>query len=162
MTSETILIKMVLDAWHTHIKRTDDLFNSLSDDQLMKEIAPGRNRGVYLLGHLAAVHDRILPLLELGNAIHPELWDPFVERPDKEVTELPATQTLRQYWKDINTTLAGNISSLTPETWFQKHTSVSAADFALEPHRNKLNIIVNRTNHLANHLGQLLLLKERD
>jgi hypothetical protein len=162
MTSETIFIKMVLDAWSTHTKRTDELFNSLSDEQLMKEIAPGRNRGVYLLGHLAAVHDRILPLLELGNPLHSELWDPFVERPDKEATELPATQTLRQYWKEINTNLAGNISSLSPEAWFQKHTSVSAEDFAKEPHRNKLNIIVNRTNHLANHLGQLLLLKSKD
>jgi hypothetical protein len=159
MTNETIFIKMVLDAWLTHIKRTDELFNSLPDEQLMKEIAPGRNRGVYLLGHLAAVHDRILPLLGLGHPLHPELWNPFVERPDKEVTELPATQVLRQYWNEINTNLAGKISSLSPEDWFQKHTSVSPEDFAKEPHRNKLNIIVNRTNHLANHLGQLLLLK---
>lgn len=68
MTSEDIFIKMVLDAWHTHIKRTDELFNSLSDEQLMKEIAQGRNRGIYLLGHLAAVHDRILPLLGTGRS----------------------------------------------------------------------------------------------
>src|SRR3954466_8422345 len=120
MTSETIFIKMVLDAWRTYIKRTDELFDSLSDEQLMKEIAPGKNRGVYLLGHLAAVHDRILPLLELGNPLYSELWEPFVERPDKEVTALPATQALRQYWKEINTNLAGNISSLLPEAWFQK------------------------------------------
>ncbi|WP_018616892.1 DinB family protein [Segetibacter koreensis] len=162
MTSETVLIKMVLDAWNTHLKRTDELFNSLSDEQLMKEIAPGRNRGIYLLGHLAAVHDRILPLLELGSSLHPELWQPFVERPDKEVTELPTTQMLRQCWKEINTNLANKISALSPETWFQKHTSVSEEDFAKERHRNKLNIIVNRTNHLANHLGQLLLLKSKD
>ncbi len=162
MTSETIFIKMVLDAWHTQIKRTDELFNSLSDEQLMKEIAPGRNRGIYLLGHLAAVHDRILPLLGLGNPLYPELWEPFVERPDKEVTELPATQTLRDYWKEINSNLAGNISTLSSETWFQKHTAVPVEDFAKEPYRNKLNIIINRTSHLANHLGQLLLLKAKD
>ena len=102
MTSQNVFIKMVLDAWDTHIKRTDDLFNSLSDEQLTKEIAPGKNRGLYLLGHLAAVHDRILLLLELGNPLYPELWDPFVERPDKEVTELPAIQTLRDHWKEIH------------------------------------------------------------
>lgn len=162
MTSETVFIKMVLDAWHTHIKRTDELFDSLSNDQLMQEIAPRRNRGIYLLGHLAAVHDRISPLLEIGNSLYPELWDPFVQKPDKEVTELPATQTLRGYFKKINMDLAGNISSLSHEAWFQKHTAVSVEDFAKEPHRNKLNIIVNRTNHLANHLGQLLLLKSKD
>jgi hypothetical protein len=159
MTSEAIFIRMVLDAWQTHIKRTDELFNSLSDEQLMKQIAPERNRGVYLLGHLAAVHDRIPLLLELGNPLYPELWHTFVERPDKEVTELPATQALRQYWREINSNLAGNMQSLSPEEWFKKHSSVSVEDFAKEPHRNKLNIIINRTNHLANHLGQLLLLK---
>ncbi len=162
MTSEDIFIKMVLDAWHTHIKRTDELFNSLSDEQLMKEISPGRNRGIYLLGHLAAVHDRILPLLELGNSLHPQLWQPFVESPDKAVAELPAIQVLREHWKEINTNLADKISALSREVWFQKHTAVSEEDFAKEPHRNKLNIIVNRTNHLANHLGQLLLLKSKD
>src|SRR4051812_29887918 len=142
MTSETIFIKMVLDAWYTYIQRTDELFNSLSDEQLMKEVAPGRNRGIYLLGHLAAVHDGILSLLELGKPLYPELWQPFVESPDKEFTELPATQTLRANWKEINKDLAEKMSSVSPEGWFEKHTSVSVGDFEKEPHRNKLNIIV--------------------
>ena len=161
MTKEEIAIKMVLDAWQTHVKRVDDLFNSLSDEQLMQEIAPGRNRGIYLLGHLAAVHDRMLPLLGLGSTLHPELWEPFVERADKEA-ELPAAEEVRRYWTAINGTLAGKIEGVTTGEWFEKHNSVSEEDFAKEPHRNKLNIMVNRTNHLANHFGQLLLLKERE
>src|SRR4051794_37909631 len=162
MMNPDIFIKMVLDAWHTHIKRTDDLFNSLTDEQLMQEIAPGKNRGIYLLGHLAAIHDRMLLILELGASLHPELWEPFVERRDKEVAALPATQTLRAYWKEINTHLAAQMQSLSLEAWFQKHTTIPAEDFAKEPHRNKLNIVINRTNHLANHLGQLLLLRPED
>src|SRR3954462_6941526 len=101
MSSDRVFIKMVLDAWHTYIARTDDLFNSLSDEQLMQEVAAGKNRGVYLLGHLAAVHDRILSFLEMGAPLHPGLWQPFVESPDKEVTALPPTQTLREHWKEI-------------------------------------------------------------
>jgi hypothetical protein len=162
MNSEDILIKMVLDAWHTYIKRTDDLFHAFSDEQIMKEIEPGRKRGIYLLGHLAGVHDRLFPLLELGDVLHPELWQPFVEKPDKEVADLPPTQTVRDYWKEINTKLADKMSGLSAADWFQKHTSVSAEDFAKEPHRNKLNIIINRTNHLSSHFGQLLLLKPKD
>ena len=160
MASEDLFIKMVLDAWQTHIKRTDELLYSLSDEQLMNEIAPGRNRGVYLLGHLAAVHDRIPLLLELGNPLYPELWHTFVEKPDKEVTELPATQALRQHWKEINLNLAGNMQSLLPEAWFKKHSSVSAEDFAKEPHRNRLSVLLNRTNHLSYHYGQLAFLKK--
>ena len=153
---------MVLDAWNTHIKRTDDLFNGLSDEQLLIEIAPGRNRGIYLLAHLTAVHDRMLPILGLDNQLHPELYNPFVEKRDKEVAEIPATADLRLYWKEVNTTLSEHFKKLTPEEWFQKHNSVSEEDFAKEPHRNKLNLVINRTNHLSSHLGQLVFLKGKE
>lgn len=162
MANEDVFIKMVLDAWQTQIKRTNDLFQSMDDETLMKEVAPDRNRGVYLLGHLAAIHDRMLPLLGLGDPLHPQLWEPFVEKPDKEVTDLSGIAELRQYWKEVNENLNNKISLFLPEEWFQKHGAVSAEDFAKETHRNKLNIIVNRTSHLATHLGQLLLLKSRN
>ncbi|MDQ6903782.1 MAG: DinB family protein, partial [Bacteroidota bacterium] len=56
-------IKMSLDAWYNEVSRADKLINELSDDDLKREVAPGRNTGVYLLGHLAAVHDALFPLL---------------------------------------------------------------------------------------------------
>lgn len=159
---EELFIKMVLDAWNVHVKRADDLFNSFSDEQLMKEIAPGRNRGIYLLGHLATVHDKILPLLGLGNQLKPEWYNIFVENPDKAIANVPATTDLRLFWNEVNKSLSEHFIKLTPAQWFQKHNSVSEEDFIKEPHRNKLNLVINRTNHLASHLGQLLYLKERN
>jgi hypothetical protein len=156
---EELFIKMVLDAWNVHVKRADDLFNSLSDEQLMKEIAPGRNRGIYLLGHLAAVHDKILPLLGLGNQLKPEWYNIFVENPDKTIANIPAMADLRLFWNEVNKSLSKHFIKLTPTQWFQKHNSVSEEDFIKEPHRNKLNLVINRTNHLSSHLGQLLYLK---
>jgi hypothetical protein len=156
---EETMIKMVLDAWHTQIKNTDDLFNSLSDEQMMQEVSPGRNRGIYLLGHLTAVHDRMLPLLGFADQRYPDLYKIFVENADKTETNLPSTEDLRNYWKEVNNVLSEKLSELSIEEWFQRHNAVSEVDFAKEPHRNKLNIVINRTNHLANHLGQLLLLK---
>jgi DinB superfamily len=159
---EELFIKMVLDAWHTQVKYADDLFNSLSDDQLFKEIAPGRNRGIYLLGHLTAVHDRIPPLLGFGDQRYPNLYKTFVESADKTETNLPPVEDLRDYWKETNNLLSEYFASLSVTEWFQKHNAVSETDFAKEPHRNKLNVVINRTNHLANHLGQLLLLKKKE
>jgi hypothetical protein len=158
---QEIFIKMVLDSWNTYIKRTDDLFNELSDEQLMKEVAPGRNRGIYLLGHLTAVHDRMPGLLGLGEAQFPQLFAPFVEQPDKAAKDLPSIKDLKSYWKKVNDGLSEKMKGLTAEQWFEKHTAVSAEDFGKEPHRNKLNIMINRTNHLASHYGQLLFLKEK-
>ena len=162
MTQQEIFIKMALDAWHIHVKRTDDLLNGLSDEQLLNEIAPGRNRGIYLLGHLAAVHDKMLPILGFGDQINADLYRVFVEQPDQAITELPSIPDLRLYWNEVNKTLAGHFNQLTTDDWFKKHNSVSEEDFAKEPHRNKLNLVVNRTNHLATHFGQLIFLKAKE
>ncbi len=148
---------MVLDTWYSNVKRSDDLFNSLTDDQLQIEIAPGKNRVIYVLANLAAVHDKIMPFLELGDQMYPQLYEDFVNKPDKAVAEVPPANELRAYWKNIHTVLAKHFESMQADDWFQKHTSVTIEDFSKEPHRNKLNIIISRTNHLSYHLGQLVI-----
>src|SRR4030088_1577696 len=122
---QELLIKMVLDAWNAQIKRTDDLFNQLSDEQLMKEVSPGRNRGIYLLGHLAAIHDKMFVLLNLGEEIYPAMYEVFVASPDKSAKTIPPISEVKLYWKKVNSSLAGQFSKLSPEEWFQRHTSVS-------------------------------------
>jgi DinB superfamily len=158
-TTQQLSIKMVLDAWNTQIKNADKLLQELSDEQLLKEVAPGRNRGIYLLGHLTAVHDNMLKLLNFGDSKFPHLLEPFIYKADKVVAELPSIVELRNCWTQVNAELTKQFAALAPAGWFEKHTSVSTEDFAKEPHRNKLNIIINRTGHLAYHLGQLAFLK---
>jgi DinB superfamily len=159
MTNSELLVKMVFDRWNTLLKNCDSILNVLSDEQLLKEIAQGKNRGIYLLGHLIAVHDDMLPLLNLGDREHPELFELFVKSPDKSVETIPSCQELRDLWKKQLETLTLKLDSISANEWFEKHNSVSAEDFVKEPHRNKLNIIVTRTTHLAYHTGQLVLLK---
>ena len=160
MTQSEVLMKCLLDNWNSNISRVDNLFDILTDEQLNQEVSPGRNRGIYILGHLAAVHSRMLPLLGVGEHIYPQLDEPFLAKPDKAVETLPSAQELRQYWKDVNGKLAAQFAAMTPDDWFQKHTSVSEEDFAKEPHRNRLNVLISRTNHLSYHFGQLIFLKK--
>jgi hypothetical protein len=160
MTNQSqIAVKMILDLWNSRIKATDELFSKLTDEQLMHEIAPGRNRGIYLLGHLTAVNDHMLAILGFEKQICPQLHEPFITKPDKTVAELPSVGELRGYWKKVNEKLAEHYSKLSVDEWFQKHTLVSEEDFAKEPHRNRLTIVAGRTVHLAGHLGQLIYLK---
>ena len=142
------------------MKNGDTLFNSLSDEQLQKEIAPNKNRGVYLLGHLIAVHDDMLVLLDMGEKLYPELRKTFLESPDKAVSEIPSVEELRGYWKKQCEVLKQKFDNMQPDQWLEKHTAVSAEDFEKEPYRNKLNIVLTRTNHMIYHLGQLILLKK--
>jgi len=157
---QQLFVNMALDAWNIQIDRTNKLFNSLSDDQLAQEVAPGRNSGIYLLGHLTAVHDALFPLLGLGEKLYPQLEEVFIKHPDKSGLEKPATNELRRCWNDVNEKLQKRFNNFSIEEWFQRHTAISEADFEKEPHRNRLNVLLNRTSHLANHLGQLIFLKK--
>jgi hypothetical protein len=152
-----LIIKMVLAAWESHIKRTTEVFDKFTDDQLNKEIAPGKNRVIYLLGHLTAVHDALFPLLGLGERNYEHLDEPFEIKPDKAIPVLPSPGELRKAWKETNNRLSEKFKNLSLGEWLQKHTRISEEDFLKEPHRNRLNVVINRTNHLAYHLGQLVI-----
>lgn len=159
MTQTEIAIKMLFDRWNASIKNFDEKLQTLSDETLEKEIVPGKNRGIYILGHMIAVHDEMLILLDMGEKLYPELFEPYVTLPDKAVTLTQTVAELKKYWVDQCAVIKQKFSELSAEAWFDKHTRVSAEDFEKEPHRNKLNIILTRTTHLASHTGQLRLLK---
>src|ERR1700712_410918 len=119
--SKTIIVKMILDHWNSKVQQADKLFASLTDDQFKSEIAPGKNRGIYLLGHLTAVHDMMVPLLNLGEQMYPSLNKIFIESPDKAVAEIPSLADLKSYWNKVNNTLEEHFKKIQPDEWFQKH-----------------------------------------
>jgi hypothetical protein len=161
-TPESLFVQMALMSWQTQNTRVDDLLNRLSDEQLMNETAPGRNTGIYLLGHLAAVNDALFKMFGIGERLHPELDAVFLHAPDKSGKAMPSVDELKNYWKAINAALTEKFNAMQPHEWFEKHTAVSAEDFAKEPHRNKLNVILNRTAHQSYHLGQMNYLKSKE
>ena len=159
MKTNQIMVKMVLDRWYSLVKTCDATLDSITDEQLQKEIVPNKNRGIYLLGHLIAVHDEMISILGLGDKLYPELYEPFIKSPDRSVSEIPSPKELRAFWGKQNEIVTQKFNSLQPDEWFLKHNSVSAEDFIKEPHRNRLNVLLTRTTHLSYHAGQLILLK---
>jgi len=149
-----------LHNWEQSLKRANGFFDTCSDADLLQSIVPGKNRIIYLLGHLAAVHDRMFPLLSLGDRLYPHLDEWFVANPDNPQAAYPAIQELRDAWNTVNTRLTDGFRGWSPEEWLQKHTAVSEADFAKEPHRNRLSVVLNRAGHVQYHLGQLVWFKK--
>src|SRR3954467_5642563 len=96
MTNEEIFAKTTINSWKLAVGRLDHMFSSLSDEELRTEVAPGRSRVLYLLGHLTAVHDRILPLLGFGERLHPELDEAFISKPDGEPADRASAGDLRR------------------------------------------------------------------
>jgi hypothetical protein len=158
---QELFIKMAVMAWDAHVNRVSKLLNELTDEQLAAEVAPGRNTGTYLLGHLVAVTDAMMPLLGFGEKRYPELEKVFLTSPDKSGLPHPSLPELRKYWQEVNTRLSNSIANTPPDDWFTRHTAVSEEAFAKEPFRNKLNVLINRTNHQSYHWGQLVFLGKK-
>jgi len=68
-----------------------------SFEDVLREIAPGRNRLLYLWGHLTATHDAMLPLLGLGERLHPEFDAAFISTPDKSKADIPSHEQVRRH-----------------------------------------------------------------
>jgi hypothetical protein len=57
MGNDTSCVALALKVWKTQLDRADKLFGALSSEEVLREIATGRNRVLYLWGHLTAAHD---------------------------------------------------------------------------------------------------------
>ena len=159
MDQQTVSVKAALNAWQIQADRTTKFINESSDELLLKEIAPGKNRGIYLVGHLAAIHDAIPEILGFGKKAHPELAAIFITAPDKTIDNIPTVSELRTIWTSVHDRLKNEFSKIPAENWFTRHESMTDADFEKDPARNKMSVLLNRTNHFAYHFGQLRLLK---
>ena len=153
-----LLVKMTLMAWDAQNNHLNKLISSLTDDQLAKETAPGKNTGVYLLGHLIAVSDGLMPLLGFGNRLFPDMEEVFLKNPDKSGLTHPSVAELKRRLETVNKELNHHFQSAGVNEWLSRHTAVSPEDFVKEPHRNKLNTVITRTGHMAYHIGQMRLL----
>ena len=104
VTSHELSVKVAINSWRLVLERVNKTLSNLPDDQLLKEVAPGKNRVIYLWGHLTAAHDAMFPILGLGERLHPELDAIFISSPDKRHPSLLVSLSLRciRGFKDFN------------------------------------------------------------
>jgi hypothetical protein len=156
VSNEETVIASALGAWRGNLERAGKFFAGVSAEELQKQVAPGKNRLIYLWGHLAATNDRMVALLGLGERTHPEFDAVFLSSPDG-TADLPSHDELRAWWTEVNKKLSDGFATLSPGGWLERHTAVSEEDFAKDPLRNRLAVLLSRTNHLSYHFGQIVL-----
>lgn len=154
-----LFVTTLVASWKQNIHRLDERLVPLNDEQLQKQVAPNKNRLFYLLGHLTAVHDRMLPLLGIGDRLHPELDDAYISNPDKTIADPLSAADLKKAWSEVNAAVTSAVEKYSADDWLKKHTAVSDEDFAQNPTRNRLAVFLSRTNHASFHTGQMALAK---
>jgi hypothetical protein len=139
MGKEASYTALGLKAWKAQVDRADKLFGTLSSEQVLQQIAPGRNRLLYLWGHLTAIHDAMLPLLGLGKRLYSEFDVAFVINPDKSQTVTPSHEEIRRAWITVNGELSKGFEKMSQSDWLQRHSAVSEEEFAKDPSRNRFS-----------------------
>jgi len=162
MGNDPSCVALALKAWKTQIDRAEKLFGALSSEEVLREIAPGRNRLLYLWGHLTAAHDSMLALLGLRERLHPEFDVAFISNPDRSQANIPSHEQVRAAWTVVNTELWKGFEKMSWNDWIQPHSAVSQDDFAKDTSRNRFAVLLSRTNHLSYHLGQAVLAVKTD
>ena len=157
MTPHELPVKVAINSWRLVVDRADSIFSGLTEEQLLREVAPGKNRVIYLWGHLTAVHDRMFSILGVGPRLHPDLDAVFIDNSDKTVAEIPSAGQLKQYWDEVNEKLLAQFQTLSADEWLLRHQAMSEEDYATDPTRNRLAVLLSRTNHMSYHLGQVML-----
>jgi DinB superfamily len=159
MTNEELLVATAVGSWKQIIGRADSVISKYTDEQLDRHVAPGRNRVRYLIGHLVAIDDRLFTGLGIGERLHPELDAAYVTNPDGTLPDPVSTEELKKAWFEVHSKLTAAFEQMTAAQWLERHTAVSEEDFAKEPLRNRLAMVLSRTNHVSMHVGQALLAK---
>ncbi|HWN97934.1 MAG TPA: DinB family protein [Blastocatellia bacterium] len=157
MGNEDSCVALGLKVWKSQIDRADKLFGTLSSEEVLREIAPGRNRLLYLWGHLTAIHDAMLPLLGLRERLHPSLMSLSSRIPTSREPTFPRTNTFAEHGTSSMLELWKGFEKMSWSDWVQRHSAVSEEDFAKDASRNRFSILLSRTNRLSYHLGQVVL-----
>ena len=145
MGNEDSYVALGLKVWKAQVDRADKLFGGLSSEEVLREIAPGRNRLLYLWGHLTAIHDAMLPLLGLSERLHPEFDVAFVSNPDKSRADIPSHEQVRQAWSNVNDELSRGFERISWSDWlaaahcrigrrFRQRSFAQSLRYPAEPH----------------------------
>lgn len=97
--------------------------------------------------------------LVLGKRLHPELDEAYFAKPDHAVPDPVSASEVKKAWNEVNSKLTTAFETLTAKDWVEKHSVVTEEEFAKEPLRNRLAVLLSRTNHASFHAGQAILAK---
>ncbi len=128
--------------------------NSLSDEEFKMELSPGKNHGVWLLGHLIVCDDDFSLFMGKGDLLIPEISEIFRQNSKlMPVENYPSVSKLKEYWKQVTDKNQKIYSELTDKELTDRHAMVK--DYDTDYFKTKERVIMAWQLHQLYHAGQL-------
>ncbi|MBK8474049.1 MAG: DinB family protein [Sphingobacteriales bacterium] len=137
--------------------------NRLSDEDLARSIAPNRNHGIWILGHLIQSEDELAVYWGRADFLFPHYNDLFgIGTPLLPVADYPAPGLLRQHWAQINERNRQAIATFTDAEWDEPHALISPQNpIEKDFFKTKGRTFLFWNLHQTLHLGQLNVLMNK-
>ncbi|MBS1493433.1 MAG: DinB family protein [Bacteroidetes bacterium] len=134
----------------------DWIINSLSDEDLRKEINPGKNHGVWLLGHLITCEDDFALFMGKGEITYMDYHNMFAENTKlQSVDNYPPVSEMRNKWKEMVEKNKKIYAELTDAELNEPQAQLTGEnDFC----KTKEDVASHWQVHLMYHTGQLSVL----
>lgn len=128
---------------------------SLSDEDFKKEIAPCKNHGIWIFGHLIACEDDFALFMGKGKIEYPEYQKLFGEGSKLlSIESYPSVCELKEIWKELVNRNKKIYEELNDNELNEPQTQIKVNDFW----KTKEDIAVHWQHHVMYHAGQLALL----
>ena len=139
------------------IEWVNGTIDPLSDDEFKLEIYPGKNHGVWILGHLVTSDDDFSMFMGKGEVMFPEYYEIFgqgskLQPPDK----YPDVKSLRVKWDEICEKNRKIYSELKDEDFDKPHAMIKNYD--TDYFKTKGRVIMAWQMHQASQAGQLAVI----
>jgi hypothetical protein len=149
--------KLLLEQYHFMLAWVDMYLDQLTDEELRSDIIPGKNHGVWILGHLVASDDTLSEYLGYGPTLFPETQRYAQGQPMLPVDECKPPTVLRDEWKQVCAKNEAIYQKLTDAELDEPHAFLEG-DPEKDYFKTKQGVIINWSLHQVHHAGQLALL----
>lgn len=151
---ENILSKQFQRQYNMMLDWVNGHIDTLKDDEFKIELSPGKNHGVWLLGHLVASEDDFSLYMGKGGLFFPEITEMFGQKSKlMPVENYPSVSELKNYWKQVTEKNQKIYSTLTDKELSEPHMLVK--DYDTDYFKTKERVIMAWQLHQLYHTGQL-------
>ena len=156
------IISAYLEQFDIMVGWIDQHLNALSDNELEAEISPGRNTGIWVLGHLIASMDDIGLYLSNADKDYKDYWELF--GPGSKGTsdkQYPSVTDMREKWIKVNEKAKKIIAALPEEELQNNHNNTSDKTDFYKTKQRVIDCWILHQMYHAGHLGILAANKKK-
>lgn len=137
-----------------------EYIDALSDEDLKMELSPGKNHGVWILGHMIVSDDDFSVYMGKGELLYPRWSEKLGQRSKLMPPEnYPPVPELREMWKKVCEKNFKIYETITDEELPQHHALYKASE--PDYFKTKDRVIMSWQLHQMYHAGQLAVLLSR-